>query len=100
MIAGNFGQAGVWFHETQDSAIAGNYIGVEVTGSRPVGTLPLGVKVKNSSGIRIGTKGDGVAATAEGNVIAAAAGKEVTIEGTSTEISVRGNSIHSNVMKD
>src|SRR5262249_2999397 len=99
VISGNF-RIGVQMSETQDNVIAGNYIGVDATGSRPVGSLPLAINVNNSSGIRIGTNEDGIADTAEGNVIASAAANEVRIEGISTVISVRGNSIHPTVIKD
>src|SRR5262249_49166620 len=75
VISGNFNNsktahANVVFAVSQNSVLAGNYIGVDATGSQHVGTSGVGVNVSDSSGIRIGTNGDGLSDDMEGNVIA------------------------------
>lgn len=92
------GLAGVVVFQASDCVVAGNYVGVDSTGSGAVGASQHGVYVHLASNIRIGTDGSAPADAIEGNVIANAAGNGVTLlaEGAPAGVSIRGNSIHSN----
>jgi titin len=81
---------------TNSNIVAGNYIGTDVTGSRPLSPVNgAGVVIVNGAQAnRIGTDGNGVGDTAEGNVISANSREGIYIAnpGTSGNI-VAGNYI-------
>ena len=65
VIGGNW-PAGVGV-DGGNNAIAGNEIGVDSSGTNVDGTIQVGISVHNSSGIQIGTNGDGINDAAERN---------------------------------
>ncbi len=75
-----------------NSVIAGNYLGVDVTGTHAVGSGDTGINVNGSTGIRIGTNGADVDADAERNVVAGNWRVDVQV-GSSTNAEVAGNYI-------
>jgi hypothetical protein len=58
---------------TDRNVVAGNFIGTDVTGTRPLGNL-FGIEITDRAhDNRVGTNGDGVADASERNIIAASA---------------------------
>lgn len=71
---GPFGASGVIIGdgEANHNAIAGNYIGTDVTGTVALGNFGYGVLIGSDAGLNVvGTNGDGVGDAAEGNLISA-----------------------------
>ncbi|HEY2251016.1 MAG TPA: right-handed parallel beta-helix repeat-containing protein, partial [Planctomycetaceae bacterium] len=68
LISGNT-SSGLAISSDNNIVIAGNYIGTDVTGAHAAATSQKGISVDNSSGVIIGTNGDGMGDAAEGNVI-------------------------------
>ncbi len=101
VISGN-GQDGVAIDgttaATDDNVVAGNDIGTDVTGTRPLGNQARGVEVLGmASSNRIGVNPGDVGASAEGNVISANQGFGVWIwQGASSNV-VAGNLIGTDV---
>ncbi|MGH7127672.1 MAG: beta strand repeat-containing protein, partial [Planctomycetaceae bacterium] len=79
---------------TEQSVVAGNFIGTDVTGTAAVPNLALGgINIRSgAANNRIGTNGDGVGDAAERNVISGNAGQGVRISNAGTE----GNTIAGN----
>jgi parallel beta-helix repeat protein len=92
VISGN--SEGISFNiSSSNITIQGNYVGVDITGSAPLGNLTWGVGV-GGTGITVG----GTAAGA-GNVIAnnaSAGGAGVFVVGSSGTVTIEGNSIYNN----
>src|SRR5205807_8958591 len=74
VIAGNWGGIGINLTSVTNSVIAGNYVGVDASGTHALGTAGVVVLVQTSSSIRIGTNGDGVSDSAERNILGASNG--------------------------
>lgn len=96
IISGNFGWGIKVAGSSADTLIAGNYIGVDVTGIGALGNKKSGILLTETYVVSIGGIGAGM-----GNIIAYNAGDGVTI-GTDpsslleTDNLVRGNSIYAN----
>jgi hypothetical protein len=94
VISGNSDTGVLLIDGTEDTVIQGNYIGVAVDGSSPLGNGGAGVRADSTGPNVIG--GD---TAEEGNVIAHNGGAGVEIEATlmiSTQKEISRNSIHSN----
>ncbi len=89
----------IYFGNATNSVIAGNYIGLDATGTSAIATDYVGIWLVNSSGIRVGTNGDGVADATERNVLGAATGDGIAIE-QSQSIAVAGNYVGTDVTGD
>ena len=83
VISGNSG--GILFNTFSNvgNVVAGNYIGVDVTGMNALGNTGVGVSVL---GARIGTNGDGVNDNVERNVISANGFDGVSVRGSGSII--------------
>ncbi len=96
LISGNIGE-GVQIAAagTENNAIAGNYIGTDITGLVALGNGANGIFIRSAaSSNRIGTNGDGVADAAERNILSGNSGQGVIISGTATDQNtVAGNYI-------
>src|SRR5205807_703402 len=80
---------------TNQNVVAGNFIGIDVTGRVNLGNAATGVWIHNGAqGNRIGTNGGDVDSAGEGNVISGNAVRGVALEsnGTSQNL-VAGNFI-------
>ncbi len=87
---------------TDENVVAGNYIGTDATGSKPLGNGDGGVYIGNWNGApqsnRIGTDGNGIADEMEGNLISANGRNGVAINGKETSHNVvAGNLIGTDV---
>jgi hypothetical protein len=69
LISGN--GDGIDIEHGGQNVVAGNFIGTDVTGKRPLGNSGIGVDIFQSNGNLIGTNGDGVGDTLERNIISA-----------------------------
>src|SRR5205807_1312938 len=84
---------------TDNTVIAGNYVGLNAAGTAALGNTGNGVSVGNSNSnrpqfTRVGTNGDGVADDLERNVISGNGGSGVRVEGTATaQTVIAGNYI-------
>ena len=77
LISAN-GSHGVSIYVAQDTVVAGNYIGTDVTGTVALGNGGDGVWISgHAQSNRVGTNGDGIADEAERNVISANGGSGV-----------------------
>jgi streptogramin lyase len=96
VISGNAGQ-GVHISDagTNNNVVAGNFIGVDLTGRVALGNTATGVWVHNGAQMnRIGTNGTDADAAGERNVISANGVRGVALESTGTNQNlVAGNSI-------
>src|SRR4029077_11508344 len=79
------GNVGLGVHAYSASVVAGNYIGIDATGTRPLGNTVGGVNC-DPGGALIGTDGDDVGDVAERNVISANGGNNVFVGGTGNRI--------------
>jgi titin len=100
VISGN-GLDGVWISSagTNQNVVAGNFIGIDLTGNKAVGNGGAGVLVNGGAqGNRIGTNGDGVADGAERNIISGngTSGVYITDSGSNQNV-VAGNFIGTDV---
>jgi titin len=98
VISGNT-RNGIWILAagTERNRIAGNDIGVDVTGTIALGNGHNGVLIQSGAQANvIGTNGDGAGDTAERNVIAGNHHRGVFLSNAGSGNSIRGNSIHSN----
>jgi len=88
------GGSGVQIADSPNNIVAGNYIGMDITGTRDFGTDNRGVLIGGilSRGNRIGTNGDGIADATERNVISGNDSAGVELDGASNNI-VAGNFI-------
>jgi VCBS repeat-containing protein len=84
IISGNIG-AGIYITSGNGTVVAGNYIGIDVTGTAPLGNATCnnigncaGVLVRGSN-TRIGTDGNGIADLAERNIISGNKGAGISI---------------------
>src|SRR6185436_2138646 len=69
VISGNTGD-GIDIKASSNNVIAGNYVGLNVTGTARIANMGNGVLIENgATGNRIGTDGDGVNDSGERNVI-------------------------------
>src|SRR5262249_23950440 len=69
LISGNVG--GIDIEHGVQNVVAGNFIGTDVTGTRPLGNSGIGVNIFQSNGNLIGANGDGVGDSFEWNIISA-----------------------------
>ena len=81
---------GLVLQDDSNAVVAGNYFGVDASGTQAVGSGDVGIIMNTSSGIRIGVNGDDHGAVAERNLIAGNWRVDVQI-GTSTNDVVAGN---------
>jgi hypothetical protein len=65
-----------------DNVVAGNFVGVDVTGAAALPNFGTGIAIRSGSHNRIGTDGNAVADDAERNVISANFGPGVEIRGS------------------
>jgi titin len=104
IISGNGatpGFAGVFISDsgTNLNVIAGNYVGVDISGTKPLGNTGVGVYLANgASNNRIGTDGNGVGDTFETNVLSANAYQGVAIQGTASGTDTDGNIVAGNLI--
>lgn len=93
------GSHGIEIHEqgTDNNIVAGNYVGTDITGTKPLGNGLIGVEITSGpDGNLIGTNADGISDALEANVISANAYAGIDILGASnTQIS--GNLIGTDV---
>ena len=95
IISGNLAY-GIANYYADSTVIAGNYIGVDVTGSVAISNGQNGITSDEESNfIRIGTDGNGIADESEGNVISGNSSNGVTVYGDSCIIA--GNYIGTDV---
>ncbi len=74
--------------------IAGNYIGLDVSGTTPIGNAFSGIYLTaNARSLRIGTNGDGSGDTAERNVISGNGSSGLSIDSPETGLVIAGNYI-------
>ena len=94
LISGNL-QRGVRIQAADNNTVAGNYIGVDVTGTVGLSNATHGVEIFEGASLNlIGTDGDGVADDAERNVISANVQRGVYIRQAGTDDNrVAGNYI-------
>jgi hypothetical protein len=87
------------YGRVSENVIAGNYIGTDASGTRPLGNSRCGILLYGESQFnRVGTDGDGVADEAERNVISANTLSGVLIEGAGPDGNVvAGNFIGTDV---
>ncbi|NIP86505.1 MAG: tandem-95 repeat protein, partial [Planctomycetales bacterium] len=91
LISGN--RRGVTITRAYETIVAGNHIGVDLTGTAALGNDEYGVLLNNNSQANvIGTRGDGVADEAEGNVISGNGTNGVSVYASSHNV-VAGNRI-------
>jgi hypothetical protein len=91
------GDTGVQAEGTDGTVIAGNYIGVNASGTTPLGGQFGVVVALGAANTRIGTNGDGVADAAEANIIAGGTGDGIQVASPGTTGTViRGNFIGTN----
>ena len=84
VIAGNT-QQGIYVSGAHNSVIAGNYIGVNGTGSAAIGNHAYGIRVDGgSTGTRIGTDGNGTNDVAERNIIGGSTFDGIRLAGSAT----------------
>ena len=81
VIAGNYG-VGI---DITEGYVAGNYIGVDASGTKTLGNRLAGVVVKGD-GVRIGSNADSVNDDVEGNVVGGNGVAGIAIEGTSATV--------------
>jgi titin len=102
VISGNGstpGYAGIYISDsgTNSNIVAGNYVGVDISGAKALGNTGVGVYLANGAqSNRIGTDGNGVADASKANVISANAYEGVTIQGTSSGADTNGNIVAGN----
>jgi len=102
VISGNgstAGYAGIFLSGvgTDLNVVAGNYLGVDSSGDRPLGNSGVGVYLANGAeNNRIGSDGSGVADASKANVISANAYQGVAIQGTSSGANTTGNVVAGN----
>jgi len=101
VISGN-GQHGVAISgsDTTQNVVAGNYIGVDISGTVAISNTWFGIEVFGGADNRIGTDGDGLADALEGNVVSGNAGGGVRLDGGSSGNLVAGNLIGTNAAGD
>ena len=79
VVSGNLGDGVQIDGASTGTIIEGNYVGVDQTGTQPLGNTASGIEVDNSAGTTIGG-----AAKGTGNVISADAAAGVSLSGTAT----------------
>jgi hypothetical protein len=95
LISGNGN--GVLLQGGGQNVLAGNFIGTDVTGTRPLGNSGIGLDIFQSNGNLIGTNGDGVGDTLERNIISANQYDGVDISQGSNNNVLAGNFIGTDV---
>jgi hypothetical protein len=95
LISGN--GSGVLLQGGGQNVLAGNFIGTDVTGTRPLGNSGIGLDISQSNGNLIGTNGDGVGDTLERNIISANQYDGVDISQGSNNNVLAGNFIGTDV---
>jgi len=95
IISGNTGY-GIQLNSSNGNVIAGNFIGVDVTGANTVGNNLEGVIIGEGSFNRIGTDGNGIADADERNVISGNLDNAISIGGGTSNV-VAGNYIGTDV---
>ncbi len=93
------GYAGIYVADpgTSQNVIAGNYVGVDSSGTKALGNTGVGVYLANGAqNNRIGTDGNGVADASEANVISGNAYEGVTMQGTTSGANTIGNIVAGN----
>ena len=94
VIAGNT-QQGIYVSGAHNSVIAGNYIGVNGTGSAAIGNHAYGIRVDGgSTGTRIGTDGNGTNDVAERNIIGGSTFDGIRLAGSATSGNDRRRQLH------
>jgi titin len=96
IISGNAG-VGVGIGGGGQNVVAGNFIGTDVTGTRPLGNSGTGVDIVQSNRNLIGTNGDGVGDTFERNIISANQYDGMDISQGSNNNVVAGNFVGTDV---
>lgn len=79
-----------------NNVVAGNYVGLDVTGTAVLGNSVEGIYLNGVSGIQLGSNADGVADELEGNVISGNGGWGVLVTTNATLNTVAGNRIGTN----
>ncbi|HZW31641.1 MAG TPA: hypothetical protein VFF52_13090, partial [Isosphaeraceae bacterium] len=93
VISGN-ASFGIWIDgaQTQNTVIAGNFIGTDANGTAALANGTHGIDISNgASGTRIGTNADGVSDQAERNVISGNAFSGISLDLATTGVVVAGN---------
>ena len=92
VVSGNTG--GIVLDGTTNTVVAGNYVGLNAAGTAAVanfnGITAVGATGRPSTGLRVGTDGDGTADAAERNVVSGNSGRGLFLDGT-TDTVVAGN---------
>ena len=97
IISGNTAQGVLIFLSSANNVVAGNRIGIDVTGMLPIGNGLHGVRIADSSGSnQIGTNADDQNDVAERNIIAFNSSNGIASSDTGIGNLVRQNSIYSN----
>ena len=84
---------GITINGGDDAIIAGNYIGVDASGSVAMGNISGGVFGLSGTNLVLGTNGDGVGDGVEGNVISANTTSGVNLFSGFTDVIIAGNLI-------
>jgi len=84
--------------DARGNVVAGNYVGVDKTGTTPLPNQGAGILINNATGNFVGTDGNGFDDEAEGNVISANGDGGVTLENAAFGNVVAGNRIGLDVM--
>ena len=95
VISGGLSE-GVTFSNAHDNTVAGNFIGLNATGTAALPNVSSGIAINNGS-LRnvIGTNGDGIGDLAEGNTVSGNGGAGVIVQGSSQNV-IAGNKIGTN----
>jgi titin len=104
VISGNGaspGPAGVYIADpgTNGNVLAGNYVGVDVSGLKALGNKGVGIYLANGAqDNRVGTDGNNVADASEANVISANLYQGVAIQGTASGANTTGTIVAGNLI--
>lgn len=87
VISGNSGP-GVFVENstTSGTVLAGNWIGLNATGSATIPNTGDGISLSKTNGVRIGTNGDGVSDDDERNIVSGNSGDGIQVQGGVEEI--------------